>query len=92
MQVALDRKKRSTLKADARAKEREIERHMQQQIALAKEMSRRKGTDKGDNDADDKKHTKKRKALVPEDDGGPRGWASSTGYCTIDGRERNKTH
>ncbi len=89
LQVALERKRRSTLKADARTKQREADILMQRQHALAKAMNRQKGGGKEDKEDKDE-GAKKRKALVPFDDGGPKGWASSTGYCTIDGKERNK--
>lgn len=95
LQVALERKKRSTLQADKRQKEREAEKAEAARIALEKAMSGRRGNQEeggeGDKSKRKGKDKKKKKNLVPEDDGGPKGWASSTGFVTIDGRLRTTT-
>ena len=87
--VALERKKRSTLQADERRLEREAEKAEAARIALEKAMSGRRGNQNEDKEESKKSKGKKKKNLVPEDDGGPKGWASSTGFVTIDGRERS---
>ena len=95
LQVALECKKRSTLQADKRQKEREAEKAEAARLALERAMSGRRGggnQEEAGEEAkkDKKKDKKKKKNLVPEDDGGPKGWASSTGFVAIDGRLRTK--
>ena len=85
LEVGVERKKRSVLKAARRRIEREEEKV---QEALARSLSAPElggaGGDKtkGKGQVEAKK-TKPRKNLVPEDDGGPRGWAMSTGYVVV---------
>jgi hypothetical protein len=103
LQVALERKKRSTLQADKRQKEREADRLEAARVALEKAMNRaggRGGVSNNNNEEEEEeekdskkseKKKKKKKNLVPEDDGGPKGWASSTGFVSIDGRLRSSS-